>query len=47
MSGRVHPDTEKEDGHDINIPWKILGQDDLLICYLIMDMGKSGEFGCV
>ena len=47
MCGMVHPDTDKEGGHDIDIPWEILGQDDPLICYLIMDIGKSGEFGCV
>ena len=47
MCGMIHLNTDKIGRHDIDIPWEILGQDDPLICYLIMDIGKSGEFGCV
>ena len=42
MCGMVHPDTDKEGGHDIDIPWEILGQDDPLPWYLSMVKGKSG-----
>ena len=44
MCCTVHPDTI-EGGHDINIPWEILGLDDALLCYLSVDKGKSGQFG--
>ena len=40
--GMVQPDTDKEGGHDEDITWEILGQDDPLLCYLSMDQGKSG-----
>ena len=42
MRGTVHPDTNKGGGHDLDIPWAILGKDDPLLCYLSMDQGKSG-----
>ena len=31
MCGMVHLDTDKEGGHNIDIPWKIWGKDDPLL----------------
>ena len=45
MCGMVHLDNNKVAGHDIDIPWKILCQGDLLLCYLNVDKCKSGQFG--
>jgi hypothetical protein len=42
MCDTVHPDTDKDGGHGIDIPWEILGYSDLLQCYLSMDKGQSG-----
>ena len=42
MCGMVHPDTDKEGGHDIEIHWEILGYDDPLLSYWRIDKGKSG-----
>ena len=42
MSGMVQPDTDKEGGYDVDIPWEILGLNDPLLCYLSVDEGKSG-----
>ena len=42
MCGMVHLDTDKEGGHDIDIPWEIWGEDVLLLCYVSVDKGKSG-----
>ena len=44
MCGMVHLDTDKEGGHDIDIPWKIWGQGYPLLCYFSMEEGKSGYF---
>ena len=40
MCGTVHLDTKKGGGHDIDIPWEILGQDDSLLCYSSTDKGR-------
>ena len=47
MCGSVHSDTNKEGGHDVDIPWEILGQDDPILCYLSKDKGQSGQCECI